>query len=915
LDGNAGFVSGETFSYGYNWDWMENSDSALLTGKYLAGRYTVTSSDSLQSLINKVNDGTQSRVGVMLNGSALASHVNSGGTLAICLGDEAYVFGSARVAGATVVIPASAGQSGYMVTGSFTGTDFYANSAFNFGLNSAQRDALSAAGINLGALGFGNNISVEASASALSLSSARDLLTQRLNEAWNNLGINGYRAISLNAGSDSPGTSANAAITVDNILNSAGNSLTNITDAGMVRAGQTLTVHTGIYSDGSGNWTTETAIASALGLEELVYKFTNNNTSSNTFRAYIDYTSASHFAGQDYGMSAVTRTSIINANVNLAGFNLSSANIHASAGSNTNSASAKATVTNMAKGMWNNLFLGKTKINMSAGAFANTRIDQNNFFASGGITTTVTSGQIFKAHTGLYLDNAGNYTFNTSVAQALGMGEAVFEIERVSNSAPFSASLYIGGVKSSYNLTNLNSLGSNNNAGWIFLYAMDDLRGQITSFANAAGSTGNGEIVTSAYTSANIPANTTVTYDDTLPLLQAHYEQNSPLSVTLNGAALTTAMFTTTPAQTNTRVSLTGGPNNDFIEMINTSLNEVIGARQGASSAVHGRLYSINASIPAGPTLATIVTNTPSIITMGASPEIVLSGDGIVDASKALTIVATNSTSAEDASGVSNFGAVALARAINGNSSSQFWAMVQSVNSNGQSADMVYVFTKQGGNYNDLLACEVADSDNHSRSALGTVAFENLSSSEFNESGTNFSLGGEFWAKMKPTQTKANLGNEVWNITIEGRDVGAERDIWIANAGDITTPNLNYGIINGMDRNSFVEIQNAANSPWAGGEVRTQSAAQAALDAITESINTKDKIRADLGALQNRLENTMTNLTVQAENLQASESRISDVDVATEMTEFTRNNVLAQAATSMLAQANSLSQLALSLIG
>jgi flagellin len=59
----------------------------------------------------------------------------------------------------------------------------------------------------------------------------------------------------------------------------------------------------------------------------------------------------------------------------------------------------------------------------------------------------------------------------------------------------------------------------------------------------------------------------------------------------------------------------------------------------------------------------------------------------------------------------------------------------------------------------------------------------------------------------------------------------------------------------------------------------------------------------------------MTNLTVQAENLQASESRISDVDVATEMTEFTRNNVLAQAATSMLAQANSLSQLALSLIG
>jgi flagellin len=167
---------------------------------------------------------------------------------------------------------------------------------------------------------------------------------------------------------------------------------------------------------------------------------------------------------------------------------------------------------------------------------------------------------------------------------------------------------------------------------------------------------------------------------------------------------------------------------------------------------------------------------------------------------------------------------------------------------------------------------------------------------------------------MKPTQTKANLGNEVWNVTLNGRDVGDQRDLWISNAGEINTPGLTAGIINGMDRNSFVEIQNAANGPWKGAEVRTQSAAQEALDAITQSINNKDKIRADLGALQNRLENTMTNLTVQAENLQASESRISDVDVALEMTEFTKNNVLAQAATSMLAQANSLSQLALSLI-
>jgi len=95
----------------------------------------------------------------------------------------------------------------------------------------------------------------------------------------------------------------------------------------------------------------------------------------------------------------------------------------------------------------------------------------------------------------------------------------------------------------------------------------------------------------------------------------------------------------------------------------------------------------------------------------------------------------------------------------------------------------------------------------------------------------------------------------------------------------------------------------------------TQHAAQQALERLTTAIIRKENIRANLGALQNRLENTITNLSIQAENLQASESRISDVDIANEMTEFTRNMVLTQAAVSMLAQANSLPQLALRLLG
>ena len=96
--------------------------------------------------------------------------------------------------------------------------------------------------------------------------------------------------------------------------------------------------------------------------------------------------------------------------------------------------------------------------------------------------------------------------------------------------------------------------------------------------------------------------------------------------------------------------------------------------------------------------------------------------------------------------------------------------------------------------------------------------------------------------------------------------------------------------------------------------IKTQQLAQQALNRLDNAIVRKDEIRAHLGATQNRLENTVTNLNVQAESLQAAESRISDVDVATEMTTFVRNQVLTQSATSMLAQANAFPHMLLQLL-
>ncbi|ATD82533.1 MULTISPECIES: flagellin N-terminal helical domain-containing protein [Desulfovibrio] len=123
-----------------------------------------------------------------------------------------------------------------------------------------------------------------------------------------------------------------------------------------------------------------------------------------------------------------------------------------------------------------------------------------------------------------------------------------------------------------------------------------------------------------------------------------------------------------------------------------------------------------------------------------------------------------------------------------------------------------------------------------------------------------------------------------------------------------------YYIKIGNSTASALGVGNQADKTSAAYTVSTQEAAQKALVGLNDAVISKDKIRAHLGALQNRLENTISNLTTQSQNLQAAESRISDVDVATEMTAFVRNQILTQSAVAMLSQANSMPQMALSLI-
>jgi flagellin len=123
--------------------------------------------------------------------------------------------------------------------------------------------------------------------------------------------------------------------------------------------------------------------------------------------------------------------------------------------------------------------------------------------------------------------------------------------------------------------------------------------------------------------------------------------------------------------------------------------------------------------------------------------------------------------------------------------------------------------------------------------------------------------------------------------------------------GGFTVSSTGGSVTNGMANSGVTQ---------AGLNIKTVDAATTALTTIGSAISTKDTARASFGYKMNRLESTVKILDIQAENLMAAESRISDVDVATEMAELTSTQVLSQAGTAMLAQANAMPQMALTLL-
>lgn len=132
--------------------------------------------------------------------------------------------------------------------------------------------------------------------------------------------------------------------------------------------------------------------------------------------------------------------------------------------------------------------------------------------------------------------------------------------------------------------------------------------------------------------------------------------------------------------------------------------------------------------------------------------------------------------------------------------------------------------------------------------------------------------------------------------------------------GDFQDKNLQIGALQGQGISISIDNMDASSIGVTGLKMSSFDSAGEAMTAIQSAIDTVSTQRSALGALQNRLEHTIANLDNIAENTQAAESRIRDVDMAEEMVEYSKNQILAQAGQSMLAQANQSTQGVLSLL-
>lgn len=163
---------------------------------------------------------------------------------------------------------------------------------------------------------------------------------------------------------------------------------------------------------------------------------------------------------------------------------------------------------------------------------------------------------------------------------------------------------------------------------------------------------------------------------------------------------------------------------------------------------------------------------------------------------------------------------------------------------------------------------------------------------------------------------RSAIADEITQLTAEIDRISSTTQFNTMNLidGNFKGKQLQVGALSGQSITISIGNMDAATLGLSALQVNTFANAGTAMDSIQAAIETVSDQRSYLGAIQNRLEHTIANLDNISENTQAAESRIRDTDMAEEMVEYSKNNILAQAGQSMLAQSNQSTQGVLSLL-
>jgi flagellin len=226
----------------------------------------------------------------------------------------------------------------------------------------------------------------------------------------------------------------------------------------------------------------------------------------------------------------------------------------------------------------------------------------------------------------------------------------------------------------------------------------------------------------------------------------------------------------------------------------------------------------------------------------------------------------------------------------------------------------------------EKLKAEIRSANQASRNASDGISLTQVTEGALNEIGNILvrmrELATQSSNGVLGSQERNFIDTEFQNLKSEINRISAVTEFngrTLLNGGAASTNSvvLQIGIRATANDKLTINVQttNATSlSLTTNIRTNTQTTSQNSLAVLDNAINSISTRRANLGALQNRLQSTISNLSVASENLSAANSRIRDVDIAEETARLARNQILSQAGASMLAQANQLPQVALSLL-